>query len=246
MSKSKTQLCLLIASCTLAAAILLILVLFFQGIVRFNEPGSKYPVKGVDISAHQGQADWPLLASQGISFAFIKATEGSSYTDPQYAANIKGALSAGLAAGAYHFFSFESPFSTQLEHFHAVAGDLSGMLPPVVDVEFYGSFRSARDIDAAAVKRELRGFVDGLRRIYNKTPVIYTTQAAKNSILGSDFDDCDLWIRSVYLPVSPTENWRFWQYNDRARLKGYNGRERFIDMNVFNGSREEFYEYLSR
>ena len=57
MSKSKTRLCLLIASCTLAAAILLILVLFFQGIVRFNEPGSKYPVKGVDISAHQGQAD---------------------------------------------------------------------------------------------------------------------------------------------------------------------------------------------
>lgn len=52
MSKSKTRLCLLIASCTLAAAILLILVLFFQGIVRFNEPGSKYPVKGVDISAH--------------------------------------------------------------------------------------------------------------------------------------------------------------------------------------------------
>ena len=88
--------------------------------------------------------------------------------------------------------------------------------------------------------------MDGLSRIYNKIPVIYTTQAAKNSILGSDFDDCDLWIRSVYLPVSPTESWRFWQYNDRARLKGYNGRERFIDMNVFNGSREEFDEYLAR
>lgn len=136
MSKSKTRLWLLISSCTVIAVILLILVFFFQGILRFNEPGSKYPVKGVDISAHQRQADWPLLASQGISFAFIKATEGSSYTDPQYAANIKGALSAGLAAGAYHFFSFESPFSTQLEHFHAVASNLPACFLPLWMLNF--------------------------------------------------------------------------------------------------------------
>nr|HPZ53078.1 lysozyme [Clostridia bacterium] len=34
--------------------------------------------------------------------------------------------------------------------------------------------------------------------------------------------------------------WTFWQYSDRGRLNGYDGVERFIDLNVFNGTREEF------
>lgn len=37
--------------------------------------------------------------------------------------------------------------------------------------------------------------------------------------------------------------WTFWQYADRERLAGYEGEERFIDVNVFRGSRAEFQQY---
>ena len=42
------------------------------------DPNEPYPVKGVDVSEHQKDIDWKGLASEDISFAFIKATEGSS------------------------------------------------------------------------------------------------------------------------------------------------------------------------
>ncbi len=40
-----------------------------------------YPINGVDVSAYQGRIDWERLAPQGLHFAYIKATEGSSFTD---------------------------------------------------------------------------------------------------------------------------------------------------------------------
>lgn len=41
-----------------------IFVMFNQGIIWFNNPSqSEYPVRGVDISAHQGEIDWYSIAS---------------------------------------------------------------------------------------------------------------------------------------------------------------------------------------
>ena len=45
-------------------------------------------------------------------------------------------------------------------------------------------------------------------------------------------------------PSLPDERkWTFWQYTDRERLDGYDGEEKFIDVNVFNGAEEAFREY---
>ena len=56
--------------------------LVWNGIIIFNESAAKkYPVIGVDVSSYQGEIDWEILSSQNISFAFIKATEGSSFVD---------------------------------------------------------------------------------------------------------------------------------------------------------------------
>ena len=41
----------------------------------------------------------------------------------------------------------------------------------------------------------------------------------------------------------PTVKWTFWQYSNRHVLSGYSGNERYIDMNVFCGSEEEFDKY---
>ena len=37
-----------------------------------------YPVAGVDLSAHNGIVDFDSLASAGINFAYLKASEGIS------------------------------------------------------------------------------------------------------------------------------------------------------------------------
>ena len=50
------------------------------------------PVLGVDLSHHQGAVSWPQVARAGMAFAYLKATEGSTYTDPTFATNAAGAV----------------------------------------------------------------------------------------------------------------------------------------------------------
>ena len=37
--------------------------------------------------------------------------------------------------------------------------------------------------------------------------------------------------------------WTFWQFTNRGILDGYRGEEKFIDLNVFAGTAEEFAAY---
>jgi len=59
---------------------------------------------GADVSSYQGGSiSWTTVRSDGISFAWTKATEGTYYTDADLAINESHASSAGVFIGAYHF-----------------------------------------------------------------------------------------------------------------------------------------------
>ena len=219
-------------------------LLLHWGVLRFNDPPKRaYPVRGVDVSHYQGEIDWPTLASQGIRFAYIKATEGSSHTDERFAENWRGASEARLRVGAYHFFSFDSPGAAQAERFLAALPATEGMLPPAVDVEPYGAYKRLRDIDVERVAAELSELLSAVEAGCGLRPVIYTTRTFHDGFLAESFPEHDLWLRSVYASPAPDARWTFWQYSDRTRLRGYSGEERFIDMNAFAGSEAEFDAY---
>ena len=239
MKKSiKITLAALAAAALLAASSA---ALFYFGILHINNP--KSPVRGVDVSSYQGAINWQELSSQDIDFAYIKATEGSSFVDEHFAYNWEEASKCSIRVGAYHFFSFESEGRTQAESFCNTVTPTDDMLPPVIDVEFYGSFTSADDIDVVTVRNELRTMVDILTEEYGMKPIIYVSKDTYESIVHGYFDDCDLWYRSVYSTVPEDVDWTLWQFSNRHRLDGYNGEERYIDMNVFNGTEEEFEAY---
>jgi GH25 family lysozyme M1 (1,4-beta-N-acetylmuramidase) len=56
-------------------------------------------ILGVDVSAYQPVA----FPTKGLAFAFVKATEGTSYVNPRYAGQVAHARAAGLVVGHYHF-----------------------------------------------------------------------------------------------------------------------------------------------
>ena len=219
-----------------------IAALIYAGIIQLNRPSEEaYPVRGVDVSHYQGNIDWNKLEAQGVMFAFIKATEGSSHTDSMFQANWKNVAQTELRAGAYHFFSFESSGQTQAENFINTVSFIDNMLPPVVDVEPYGKYKSVKD--NPAVISEMQDWLDAVEAEYGMKPVIYTTEAYYNDFIAAEFQDYDIWIRSVYKQPSDSVQWTFWQYSNRMRLDGYDGEERFIDMNAFNASVESFQAY---
>ena len=213
-------------------------------VLKINDPDKdSYPVRGVDVSSYQGEIDWQVLSEQDIDFAYIKATEGSSYKDPYFDRNFAAAAETQLRIGAYHFFSFESSGMTQAENFCSVVPGSVGMLPPVIDVEYYGEYGSLTDDETLNVQKELRVCVDRLSEYYGVSPVIYATRRSYRQIIQDKFDDCGMWLRSVYLRVPGSTRCTFWQYSDKGRLDGYSGEEKYIDLNVFCGTREEFESY---
>ncbi|MBQ8922633.1 MAG: glycoside hydrolase family 25 [Oscillospiraceae bacterium] len=224
---------LILAGCVLA-------LLFRNGVLWFNMPSKrKYPVRGVDASHYQGTMDWETIAKQGITFAFLKATEGSGTVDDCFAQNWANARAAGLYVGAYHFFSFDSSAVTQAENYCGVVPVTEDALPPVIDLEYY---RKENLPPANAVRESLRVLVTHLQQAYGKKPIIYTTTACWKEYLKDSDLDYTLWIRSVYTkpPSYLKPDWTFWQYNPRGMLDGYEGGEVLIDLNVFRGTMDEF------
>lgn len=227
-------------------AIAILAILFFNGIIRFNTPSkADFPVRGVDVSSFQGQIDWGTLSKQDIQFAFIKATEGSSYVDENFKANYEQARRIDLIIGTYHFFSYDSSGDEQAKNFIANVPKDDNMLPPVVDIEFYGD-KEKNLPRKENVQRELNALLRKLQEYYGKKPIIYATQKSYKLYISDSFSDYDIWIRDVFFKPSLPDRreFLFWQYSDKAKLDGYNGKERFIDMNVFNGSQEEFNKYI--
>ncbi len=230
---------------TLASLAAMAALMVQNGVIQLNHPSrAEFPVRGVDVSHHQGEIDWEILAGQGIRFAFIKATEGSGFVDERFASNFDRALEAGLRVGAYHFFSYDSPGLTQAENFIQTVEAGPDMLPPVVDVEFYGD-KGRNPPDPAQVWPELDALVDRLTEHYGMSPILYATGRAYRLYIADRYADCDIWIRDVFArPKLPDDrDWTFWQYTDRARMDGYDGREPFIDLNVYRGTIEEFERY---
>ncbi len=221
--------------------LLAIVVMMIQGgVLWFNMPSARrYPVRGVDASHYQGQMNWDVIAQQGITFAFLKATEGSGTVDDCFAANWENARAAGLYVGAYHFFSFDSSAATQADNYCKIVPDDEDALPPVIDLEFY---RSENLPDADAVRESLRILVARFRGVYGKKPIIYTTRECWEQYLKDTDLDYTLWIRSIFTSPSHklTPEWQFWQYNPRGMLDGYEGGDVLIDLNVFRGSMAEF------
>ncbi len=221
----------------------------YTGDLKLNIPDpERYPVNGVDVSRYQGNIDWDVIASQDITFAFIKATEGSSYQDPCFVYNWQASQESGIYVGAYHFFSFESSGETQAQNFIDTVGVLEHDLPPVVDLEFYGDYNET-PLSKEETREILDDLLDTLEAHYGVKPIIYTTpKAYYQYIFGGGYGDYPLWMRNTY--YQPPENWRFWQYSDKGELDGYDGKqadnlEMYIDLNVYRGSYEEFLEEFS-
>lgn len=236
-SPKKKRVWMFAAAAILTAAC--VAALFYTGVWQFNLPSrEQYPLRGVDVSEYQGVIDWETLSAQGIDFAFIRATEGSGYVDARFFANWAEAAKTGLRVGAYHFFSFDSAGKTQAESFLSALEKRESMLPPAVDVELYGDYKKSPK-PGESVRAELDILLEALTEACQTKPILYATQAAYDLYLKGRYEGYPLWIRSVYFPP-PVAGWTFWQYSDRVKLPGYRGRERFIDMNVFCGTREEW------
>lgn len=217
---------------------------FYVGYKQHNDlhyaTRNNYPVQGIDISHHQGRIDWVELEKEKFHFVFMKATEGNSFTDPQFANYLWKAKSTGHEVGAYHFFNFCRSGETQARHFIATVSRRHNILP-ILDLEF--DMRNECGKKQKEVVREINVFIKKIKKHYGRTPVLYMPVAFYKRYAAGNFKDCALWVRNVHGgPKLPGKRgWQFWQYADRGKVKGIDG---YVDLDAFNGNEKEFKNYM--
>ncbi len=197
-------------------------------------------VVGLDVSGYQPNVNWSTAAADGAQFAYVKATEGTTYTNPSFSAQYDGSYSAGLIRGAYHFAHPDSSGgATQADYFVAHGGGWSGdgrTLPPALDIEYNPSGATCYGLSAASMVSWIRAFSDEVHARTGKYPMIYTTFDWWSSCTGnsSAFAATNPFWIAKYSSTAPTSlpagtgYWTMWQNADSGTFPG--------DQDVFNGT----------
>lgn len=196
-------------------------------------------VEGVDVSSHNGDVAWPTLYKQGVRFAYVKATEGTSYKNPKFTQQYNGSYKAGMIRGSYHFaLPSNSSGAAQANYFASNGGGWSRdgkTLPGALDVEYnpYGSACYGKS--TKAMVDWISDFTKTYRSRTGRDAVIYTSATWWKKCTGNStkFNKTNpLWIANWASSVgSLPGGWPFhtiWQYTSTGPTVG--------DHNRFNGA----------
>ena len=171
----------------------------------------------IDISHHNGNVNLTKAAADGILGVIIKATQGQSGSDPQYKANRKKAIDAGLLYGAYHFGT-SSDGLKQADNFLTVVSSTGDDPRKVLLVLDFESNPAGPSMDL----EEARSFVTHINDKTGRFPGFYSGHDIK-AVLGSSKDpilsQCWFWLAQYGpTPVVPPNwpTWTMWQYTDGA------------------------------
>lgn len=237
MSSRSKKICIFIDLAILTAMVALLLWFFVRPAQKhYDVDRAVYPVKGIDVSAHNGDIDFQAVKSDTVCFVYMKATEGTDFCDSNFKYNYNAARQAGLLTGAYHFFRFDTPGDVQAHHFLECVSGHPFDLPLAIDVEKWGN---VRDYDVQEVKTQLRKMIEVIKT-YGYPVVLYTNKRGNHTFIGEDFPEVRLWICS--LSSEPHCEWSLWQHSHLNRVKGV---PKPVDTNTFRGTKSEFAQWLT-
>lgn len=213
--------------------VVLFWVLIFFSCNNFRGKPMTFEVHGIDVSHFQGKIDWPMIRDQGVSFAFIKATEGLDHCDTMFYNHWKSIKLANVKRGAYHFFIPNIDATEQAQNFLMNVSLQNGDLPPVLDMEI------TDHENPEELVKSIREWLETVSTAFNAKPIIYTNLKAYYRFIAGRFDEYPIWI-ARYSEKAPElgndKKWDFWQYDNNGKV---NGIKQDVDLNAFNGSYQD-------
>ncbi|GAA2833029.1 lysozyme [Crossiella cryophila] len=197
-------------------------------------------VPGMDVSSWQGNVDWARAWANGARFAYVKATESTTYRNPYFNQQYGGSYNVGMIRGAYHFAAPNlTSGATQANYFVDNGGGWSPdgkTLPGLLDIEYnpYGG-DTCYGIGQRAMVTWISDFVNTYRSRTGRWPVIYTATNWWNQCTGNlaDYSQVSpLFIANYSGSPGPLpQRWLYhtiWQHADSGVFPG--------DQDLFNGT----------
>ncbi|MFI7425697.1 GH25 family lysozyme [Micromonospora sp. NPDC049836] len=209
-------------------------------------PAAAATTPGIDVSHYQGSINWTSVKNAGIQFAYIKATEGTSYKDSAFNTNYVNAYNAGVIRGAYHFARPNiSGGAAQADYLASNGGAWSAdsrTLPAALDLEanpYSGGYCYGKT--TSGMRTWISDFLSRYKARTSRYAVIYTTTSWWNQCTGSwtaPWANHPLWVArwssSVGTLPAGAPFWSFWQYTSSGSVSGISGN---VDRNYWNGDR---------
>jgi lysozyme len=185
---------------------------------------------GIDVSHYQGTVSWPQVSLAGIEFAFAKATDGLTWTDPQFAVNWPAMKAAAILRGAYHFFEPADDAAEQARFFLQAVQLAAGDLPPALDVETAGSSAPAL-WQGVETWLQTVAAATGVRPLLYVDPTFAAEYAAPASLAAYPLWVADYDVAQPTLPQGWT-SWLIWQHSEGGTVLGVTGT---VDLDLLDG-----------
>ncbi|MBO4221933.1 glycoside hydrolase family 25 protein [Bradyrhizobium neotropicale] len=194
----------------------------------------------IDISHWQGFPDFHEVAVQGVVACIMKATEGTSYVDPNRAQNYINATEAGIACCTYHWIK-PGNAAAQMRFWLGTIDPVQGERM-CIDYEEDGC--SLDDLHEA-----VQVLLDDPRDLQ---VTVYSGHLLKEQ-LGDSCDaflrdNTDLWLAqytsgTTSWPTGTYEYWTLWQYSESGEVEGISDTN--VDLNRFDGTNDQLVRWIS-
>ncbi len=206
---------------------------------RSAPPSAPMPegAEGIDVSSHQGEIDWNLVAQSGIEFAMVRLgyrgyDSGTLHIDQYARKNLEGARAAGLRIGAYFFSQAVNAEEARQEAALALQV-LDGMpldLPLVYDWEYVSPQARTGDMDGETLLACVEGFCTSLG---DYQPMIYFNKELSRTLLDLDeLEQYPFWLAQYREELEFPYAVGMWQYTDQGIVDGIDG---YVDRDRYYG-----------
>lgn len=215
---------------TVALALLLSCSAFAAG-----EEKSKTPTAhGIDVSHHQGEIDWDILAPH-IDFAILRIGYGANLTsqdDRQWKNNADACSRLGIPFGVY-IYSHAVNKEQALDEVQHVLRQIEGYklsMPVYLDLE---DNRLLENCSKAEIYENAKVFCEAIQAAGYEVGIYANTNWWKNYLTDPGYDRWDRWVAQYSDTLSYQGQYSMWQYTSKGVLPGITANT--VDMNYWYG-----------
>lgn len=187
-------------------------------------PNGLITLKLIDISYRTVIHDWNSVKNN-VDGIYMKATEGTTYTDPLFNSNAKAATNAKIPIGFYHYFwprSNPEYAKEQADYFYNAIKKYKYEFYPVLDIE------KTNGQNAKTIIANVKAFLEEFQKVAHQKLMFYCSPNFANNYLNDKgFASLLLWIAN-YNVNAPRKTiiWStfdVWQYGINITVPGVSG-----------------------
>ena len=219
---------------------------FTSSTYTHNDTFKNYNIyNGIDVSKYNGDIDWNKVKKSGVDFAIVRVgyrgygKSGTLCTDPNYQANIKGALAAGIKVGVYYFTEAITTDEAREEAEFCISKikDYDITLPVAIDYEFptdgknpIGRMYNAK-LSKADATANVKAFCAAVKKA-GYTPLVYANKSDLSSLINGKTigNSYKVWLANYTTKTTYANSYEYWQYTSSGKVNGITGK---VDCNFW-------------